>query len=1067
MSVRITDLPEATELNGSELMPIVQNGVTRRTTLDFVNQAAPAALILQQTQQVLADTQQVLADTQQVKADTAQVLVNTEGVYNQTVMVQGQVEISIADWETQYLGAKSDPPTTDNEGNPLHIGTLYWDTSLNAMFVWSGTSWTAFSSAVASVNGQIGEVVLDYAGVGAANSGANDNITSMSGVTGDIGSAAGLQFNTLTPSATAVGKLTWNVEDSTLDLGMAGGVVQQIGQEMFYSVQNQTGFSINGGSVVRAVGTLNTTGRILVSPATADGVYSSHTFMGVATETIQDGDPGLVTFFGKVRDIDTTGAICGETWVDGDILYAHPEAAGGLTKVKPQAPNNIVMVALVIKAAVSGTLFVRTTYSSNLRDDELVRLNGLADGDVLQYDADLGRFENRTLSGAGIEPLGAATDSMVAHLAALDPHPQYTTPAEAAAAAPVQSVAGRTGAVSLTKADVGLANVDNTSDVDKPISTATQNALNLKLNSNDPSVTNAREWTAQTVSQVEAEAGTATTRRAWTAERVFQAIAAWWNASAFKTKLDGIQEGAQVNTVNSVAGKVGIVTLAKADVGLANVDNTSDLNKPVSTAQAAAIAASSNFQQAGTGAVVRTAQDKMREVVSVSDFGATGDGITDDTAAILAAITYAKTLSSPKLVVGAGVFKTSGTLLFDMPNGSHIEFVGTIVSNVTATSAVIIGSETGNLRGYHVTGIKVQRTTNDTAGGSIGVQIRNLVSSFIDVREVMGFQDGVFLFGTQANGGVSYNEIHLGLIHDNKRNVYLSASGAGYCNENTVFCGSLNHSSSYPAVATVNLEVAHFATAVLNNNRFFCPSFEDNSALAVAASINGDNNIIFHPRLENPAIQSTYPIRFETNARACALIGNGFSIIQTNIVDLGAETCVQTRSGMRYMSQTPAGAGNAVFAGRSIATSAARIFVTEDTSGNATSFGTGNGDWTVHSLLSNNGVLGYTAGAGGAVAQLTSKDTAVALNAPSGQITMHNASLAAGAKIEFLFNNTFITQQSLLVLSLQNSGAGLNYRVDVASTSAGNCAIRLTNLSGGALAEAVTINFAVINSSLS
>lgn len=454
MSVRITDLPEATELNGSELMPIVQNGVTRRTTLDFVNQAAPAALILQQTQQVLADTQQVLADTQQVKAETDQVLVNTEGVYNQTVMVQGQVEISIADWETQYLGAKSDPPTTDNEGNPLHNGALYWDTSLNAMFVWSGTSWTAFSSAVASVNGQIGEVVLDYADVGAANSGANDNITSMSGVTGDIGSAAGLQFNTLTPSATAVGKLAWNVEDSTLDLGMAGGVVQQIGQEMFYSVQNQTGFPINGGSVVRAIGTLNTSGRILVAPATADGVYPSHTFMGVATETIQDGDPGLVTFFGKVRDIDTTGAMYGETWVDGDILYAHPEAAGGLTKVKPQAPNNIVMVALVIKAAVSGTLFVRTAYGSNLRDDELVRLNGLADGDVLQYDADLGRFENRTLSGAGIEPLGAAADSMVAHLAALDPHPQYTTPAEAAAAAPVQSVAGRTGAVTLAIADV-------------------------------------------------------------------------------------------------------------------------------------------------------------------------------------------------------------------------------------------------------------------------------------------------------------------------------------------------------------------------------------------------------------------------------------------------------------------------------------------------------------------------------------------------------------------------------------------------------------------------------------
>jgi hypothetical protein len=50
----------------------------------------------------------------------------------------------------------------------------------------------------------------------------------------------------------------------------------------------------------------------------------------------------------------------------------------------------------------------------------------------------------------------------------------------AAAAAPVQSVAGRTGTVTLAKADVGLSNVDNTADLSKPISTATQSALDGK-----------------------------------------------------------------------------------------------------------------------------------------------------------------------------------------------------------------------------------------------------------------------------------------------------------------------------------------------------------------------------------------------------------------------------------------------------------------------------------------------------------------------------------------------------------------------------------------------------------
>ncbi len=55
--------------------------------------------------------------------------------------------------------------------------------------------------------------------------------------------------------------------------------------------------------------------------------------------------------------------------------------------------------------------------------------------------------------------------------------------------APVTSVAGRIGDIVLTKTDVGLANVDNTTDLLKPISTATQNALNLKANLASPTFT--------------------------------------------------------------------------------------------------------------------------------------------------------------------------------------------------------------------------------------------------------------------------------------------------------------------------------------------------------------------------------------------------------------------------------------------------------------------------------------------------------------------------------------------------------------------------------------------------
>jgi hypothetical protein len=83
-----------------------------------------------------------------------------------------------------------------------------------------------------------------------------------------------------------------------------------------------------------------------------------------------------------------------------------------------------------------------------------------------------------------ISPSPGSTDAVPEGSANL-----YFTTARAVTAAPVQSVAGRTGAVALTKTDVGLGNVDNTSDANKPISTATQAALDAKAPISSPTFT--------------------------------------------------------------------------------------------------------------------------------------------------------------------------------------------------------------------------------------------------------------------------------------------------------------------------------------------------------------------------------------------------------------------------------------------------------------------------------------------------------------------------------------------------------------------------------------------------
>jgi hypothetical protein len=49
-------------------------------------------------------------------------------------------------FDDRYLGAKSTPPTVDNDGNTLLVGAIYWNSVSNAMFAWTGSAWGSISS---------------------------------------------------------------------------------------------------------------------------------------------------------------------------------------------------------------------------------------------------------------------------------------------------------------------------------------------------------------------------------------------------------------------------------------------------------------------------------------------------------------------------------------------------------------------------------------------------------------------------------------------------------------------------------------------------------------------------------------------------------------------------------------------------------------------------------------------------------------------------------------------------------------------------------------------------------
>ena len=107
--------------------------------------------------------------------------------------------------------------------------------------------------------------------------------------------------------------------------------------------------------------------------------------------------------------------------------------------------------------------------------------------------------------------------------------------------------------------------------------------------------------------------------------------------------------------------------------------------------------------------------------------------------------------------------------------------------------------------------------------------------------------------------------------------------------------------------------------------------------------------------------------------------------------------------------------------------------------------------------------LGYSSAAQGTVTQATNKSTGVTLNKSMGRITMNNASLANGATALFTLTNSVISANDVVIVSVSGGGTAGAYWPFVSSQATGSAVIGLYNNSGGALGEAVIVNFAVIH----
>jgi len=144
-------------------------------------------------------------------------------------------------------------------------------------------------------------------------------------------------------------------------------------------VRNDTSVTIPKGTVVRATGTLGASGRIKVKHMIANGSIDAMYVLGIAMQDIAVGADGYAMSQGKIRKINT------QAYSEGAVLYADVDTLGGLTQTEPTGSNLKLPIAFVVHSASNGTLAVRVSPGTYLRDLHDVYITSPASNASLYY----------------------------------------------------------------------------------------------------------------------------------------------------------------------------------------------------------------------------------------------------------------------------------------------------------------------------------------------------------------------------------------------------------------------------------------------------------------------------------------------------------------------------------------------------------------------------------------------------------------------------------------------------------------------------------------------------------
>ncbi|EHM03335.1 hypothetical protein HMPREF9946_00297 [Acetobacteraceae bacterium AT-5844] len=230
------------------------------------------------------------------------------------------------------------------------------------------------------------------------------------------------------------------------------------------------------------------------------------------------------------------------------------------------------------------------------------------------------------------------------------------------------------------------------------------------------------------------------------------------------------------------------------------------------------------------GAIPRTISDKLAEVLSARDFGATGDGVTDDGPALQAAMNAAAS-AGKMLEIGEGLFRSTMPLLL-AGGAAGLTMRGSIVyAGAGGVPALTLGDGAAERNASKLyQGLRVVRETISSwlDENDIGILLRNLDASVVEIRQVEGFTIGLRTEGVER--GFEDSVLHLGRIVNNRIGLDIRTVTAAAWNNSIRYVGGhfANASGTHPTLDRFGVRFSCVPGAYPRHNAHFFigPAFE-------------------------------------------------------------------------------------------------------------------------------------------------------------------------------------------------------------------------------------------------